>query len=231
MRSCAPRPRPSSGRRTDDGRSPARPLRRIDRCRPAPLFNPHFERFSSTLARPRPPSERSASSGSRRCGDETADAERDEPAEEGGVETIDGLLVLSKRQPGFVLTPPAVIVAIEPHRHGCYVYVPGHRWDVAHAHTEIMQAVDAARAIGDLSSRHFAALRSLAVRNTPTGASAAGRAASQHHLACSEISQRSACPSVPARRYFHPTRRPRRDPRGRPIATGPARRRQDRAGI
>ena len=66
------------------------------------------------------------------------------------METIDGFLVLSKRQPssvegGDVLIPPAAIVAIEPHRHGCYVYVAGHRWDVAHAHAEIMQAVDAAR--------------------------------------------------------------------------------------
>jgi Protein of unknown function (DUF1153) len=66
------------------------------------------------------------------------------------METISGFLVLSKRQPGFgeggdVLIPPAAIVAIEPHRLGSYVYVAGYRWDVAHPHTEIMQAVDAAR--------------------------------------------------------------------------------------
>ncbi len=64
------------------------------------------------------------------------------------METIDGFLVLSKRQPSFgeggdVLIAPAAIVAIEPHRHGCYV--AGYRWDVAHAHAAIMQAVDAVR--------------------------------------------------------------------------------------
>ena len=80
-------------------------------------------------------------------------AERGAPAEEDGMETIGGFLVLSKRQPGFgeggdVLIPPAAIVAVEPHRHGSYVYVSGHRWDVAHAHTEIMHAVDAARRAG-----------------------------------------------------------------------------------
>ncbi len=46
------------------------------------------------------------------------------------METIGGFLVLSKRQPGFgeggdVLIPPAAIVAVEPHRHGSYVYVSG----------------------------------------------------------------------------------------------------------
>jgi hypothetical protein len=62
----------------------------------------------------------------------------------------DGCLVLFKRQRAGtegaeVLVPPAAIVAIEPHRNGCYVYAGGHKFDVTHSHTEIAQAVNAAK--------------------------------------------------------------------------------------
>jgi hypothetical protein len=63
------------------------------------------------------------------------------------METMNGCLVLSKRQRSpiegaEILVHPAAIVAIEPHRSGCYVYVGGHKFDVTHSHAEIAQAVE-----------------------------------------------------------------------------------------
>ena len=83
----------------------------------------------------------------------------------GGVKTgarmqvTNGFLVLLKRQPGGnegreLLIAPQAISVIEPHRTGCYVYAMDHKWDVAHSHAEIAQAVSVAiRGNGPLRGR------------------------------------------------------------------------------
>jgi len=67
------------------------------------------------------------------------------------ITVVDGLLALSKRvkvdgEGAEILVAPDAIVAIDPHRNGCFVYAGGHKWDVAHAHTEIAQAIRTGRA-------------------------------------------------------------------------------------
>ena len=66
------------------------------------------------------------------------------------IKLVDGVVALSKREHAQgegaeIFVVPETVAAVDPHRNGCYVYAAGHKWDVSHSHTEIIQAIRATR--------------------------------------------------------------------------------------
>lgn len=63
------------------------------------------------------------------------------------MKTLHGFLVLQRQnrasssESGEVLVRARAVTVIEPHKSGCYILVGDKRFDVAHSHIELAQAV------------------------------------------------------------------------------------------